>query len=292
MSSDLASRRHDSHCVEEVECADDRFGSGFSSWSRVLLQSVVGSGGARVATDHHRIRDELRRAERDRQGVRGLRDRDRGHHRYADHLHVAREPRLSEPVRPGQVGHEHELPGRAQRRGRDDSPRPTPGAWSAKTPIGMVNHFGVHVNGTPGVQRYSWLCDLGGSVAGSTGILTPYGGTTQGNYFTTAGRRLGRPGWSRTPTGEAVRTVVAPAVVTRAGRTRFPDAVWVVKYQASSPNPVDVDQLLTHRSRGAERDHQLADLVGRRVVPARPGHERGPGDRAGRSDRSGRPVVA
>ena len=30
------------------------------------------------------------------------------------------------------------------------------GTWSASTPIGQVNHFGVHVTGTPGVQRYSW----------------------------------------------------------------------------------------------------------------------------------------
>jgi hypothetical protein len=118
------------------------------------------------------------------------------------------------------------------------------GAWNARTPIGMVNHFGVHVNGAPGVQRYSWLCDLGGSSAGSTGVLTPYGGTTTGNYFTQPGVPSVVPGVVATPTGEAIRTVVTPAVVPAPAEPRLPDAVWVVKYQASSPNPVDVNQLL------------------------------------------------
>ena len=56
------------------------------------------------------------------------------------------------------------------------------GAWSAHTAIGTFNHFGVHVTGTPGTQFYTWLCDLGGSSAGSTGTLTstaaPRPGTT------------------------------------------------------------------------------------------------------------------
>lgn len=118
------------------------------------------------------------------------------------------------------------------------------GAWSAKTPVGAINHFGVHVNGAAGVQRYSWLCDLGGSSAGSTGTLTPYGGTTTGNYFTQPGVAAVVPRVVATPTGEAVRPVVVPAVVPAPAEPRFPDAVFVVKYQASSPNPVDVNQLL------------------------------------------------
>ncbi len=117
-------------------------------------------------------------------------------------------------------------------------------AWTAKTPIGQVNHFGIHINGTPGVQRYSWLCDLGGSGAGSTGTLTPYGGTTQGNYYVMPSVPAVVPTVVATPTGEQVQTIVAPAVVPQPAEPRFPDAVWVVKYQASSPNPVDVNQLL------------------------------------------------
>ncbi len=118
------------------------------------------------------------------------------------------------------------------------------GAWSAKTPIGMVNHYGVHVNGTPGVQRYSWLCDLGGSAAGSTGTLTPYGGTTTGNFYVQPSVPSIVTNVVATPTGEVVQPVVIPAVVPQPAEPRFPDAVFMVKYQASSPNPVDVNQLL------------------------------------------------
>ncbi len=118
------------------------------------------------------------------------------------------------------------------------------GAWSAKTPIGQVNHFGIHVTGTPGMQRYSWLCDLGGSAAGSTGTLTPYGGTTQGNFYPTPSVPAVVPNVVATPTGEQVQTVIAPAVPPQPAEARFQDAVWVLKYQASSPNAVDVNQLL------------------------------------------------
>ncbi len=116
------------------------------------------------------------------------------------------------------------------------------GAWSARTPIGVVNHFGVHINGTPGVQRYSWLCDLGSS--GPSGTLTPYGGTTSGDYFKQPGVAAVVPRVVSTPTGEAIRSVVIPAETPEPAEPRFPDAVFVVKYQASSPNPVDVNQLL------------------------------------------------
>ena len=64
----------------------------------------------------------------------------------------------------------------------------------------------MHVNGTPGVQRYSWLCDLGGSGVGSTGVLTPYGGTTQGNYYVTPSVPSVVSSVVATPTGEQVQT--------------------------------------------------------------------------------------
>lgn len=118
------------------------------------------------------------------------------------------------------------------------------GAWTSKTPIGAVNHFGIHLIGTPGAQRYSWLCDLGGSSAGSTGVLTPYGGTTTGDYFKQPGVPAIVSRVVATPTGEAVQTIVIPAEVPEPAEPQFPDAVFVVKYQASSANPVDVDQLL------------------------------------------------
>ncbi|HEV7524553.1 MAG TPA: Calx-beta domain-containing protein [Acidimicrobiia bacterium] len=162
------------------------------------------------------------------------------------------------------------------------------GAWSAKTPIGMVNHFGVHVNGTPGVQTYSWLCDLGGSAAGSTGVLTPYGGTTQGNYFVTPSVPSVVSTVVATPTGEQIQTRVAPAVIPEPAETRLPDAVWVLKYQASSPNPVDVNQLLVtdpevQRAINNSQISRVAELfqpdpVGNEGVELEPGDQVNPGD--------------
>ncbi len=118
------------------------------------------------------------------------------------------------------------------------------GGWNTKTAIGQYNHFGVHVNVGPGVQRYSWLCDLGGSGSGSTGVLTPYGGTTSDNFFTHPGVAAVVPSIVATPTGEVVQAVIVPAVVPQPAEPQFPDAVWVVKYQASTANPVDLAQLL------------------------------------------------
>ncbi len=118
------------------------------------------------------------------------------------------------------------------------------GAWSAHTPIGSVNHYGVHVTGTPGVQRYSWLCDMGGSGVGSTGTLLPYGGTTQGNYYTQPGVPSVVPSVQPTPTGPAVVPVIVPSEPPPPPEARFQDAIWVLKYQASSPNSVDVNQLV------------------------------------------------
>ena len=118
------------------------------------------------------------------------------------------------------------------------------GAWSASTPVGQVNHFGVHVIGTPGVQRYSWLCDLGGVSAGSTGTLTPYGGTTEGNFYPTPSVPSVVPTVVSTPTGEGVQTQVTPAEVPQGAEARLPDAVWVLKYRARSTSTVDVNQLV------------------------------------------------
>lgn len=116
--------------------------------------------------------------------------------------------------------------------------------WNASTPIGQVNHFGVHVAGTPGVQRYSWLCDLGGKSVGSTGTLTPYGGTTSGNFYPVPSVPSIVPSVVPTATGEGVAQTVTPAMVPQPAEPRFPDAVWVLKYRATSQSSVDVNNLL------------------------------------------------
>ena len=118
------------------------------------------------------------------------------------------------------------------------------GAWSASTPIGQVDHFGVHVTGTPGVQRYSWLCDLGGKSVGSTGTLTPYGGTTSGNYYPVPSVPSVVPSVVPTATGEGVAQTIVPAVEPQPAEPRFPDAVWVLKYRATSQSAVDVNNLV------------------------------------------------
>jgi uncharacterized repeat protein (TIGR02543 family) len=118
------------------------------------------------------------------------------------------------------------------------------GTWSASTPIGQVDHFGVHVTGTPGVQRYSWLCDLGGNGPGSTGTLTSYGGTTSGNFYPVPSVPSVVPSVVPTATGEGVVQTVTPAVEPQSAEARFPDAVWVLKYRATSQSAVDVNNLL------------------------------------------------
>jgi uncharacterized repeat protein (TIGR02543 family) len=118
------------------------------------------------------------------------------------------------------------------------------GTWSASTPIGVTDHFGVHDQGTPGVQRYSWLCDVGGRSTGSTGILTPYGGTTSGNFYPVPSVPSIVPSVVPTATGEGVQQQVTPAVVPQVAEPRFPDAVWVLKYRATSNSIVDVNNLL------------------------------------------------
>ncbi len=118
------------------------------------------------------------------------------------------------------------------------------GAWSASTPIGVTDHFGVHVTGSPGVQRYSWLCDLGGTSAGSTGVLTPYGGTTSGNFYPVPSVPSIVPVIVPTVTGEGVQQQVTPAVVPQPSEPQFQDAVWVLKYRTTSTSIVDVNNLL------------------------------------------------
>jgi hypothetical protein len=119
------------------------------------------------------------------------------------------------------------------------------GAWSAYTPIGQVNHFGVHVAGTPGVQTYTWLCDTGGHGVGSTGVLLPYGGTTTGNFYPQPSVPSIVPTVVPTPTGEGVAPVIVPAETPQPAEPRFPDAVFVKKYRSMSATPVDVNQLVT-----------------------------------------------
>ncbi len=121
------------------------------------------------------------------------------------------------------------------------------GAWDAFTPVGQLNHFGVHVNGAPGVTTYSWLCDSGTDhAAGSTGSLVPYGGTTTGNYYPQPLAPAVVPTIVQTPSGPVVEARVVPAQVPEPIEVepRLPDAVFIKRYEISSPNVVDVNNLL------------------------------------------------
>ena len=150
------------------------------------------------------------------------------------HLHLARRAELPQSVRPGHPVRDpaQDLPRRPHGRVGDVPATYSGGAWSSYTPIGQVNHFGVHVTGTPGVQAYTWLCDLGGHGVGSTGVLVPYGGTTVRQLLPAAERPLGRARRScPTPTGEGVAPVIVPAETPQPAKARFPDAVFVKKYR-------------------------------------------------------------
>ena len=60
------------------------------------------------------------------------------------------------------------------------------GTYSASTPPGAMDHFGVSVNVPPGNQNLTWLCDSSASAAdpGSSGNLVATGGTATGNGYT------------------------------------------------------------------------------------------------------------
>ena len=60
------------------------------------------------------------------------------------------------------------------------------GAYSASTPPGTMDHFGVSVMVPPGNQNLTWLCDSSATAAdpGGSGTLVPTGGTATGNGYT------------------------------------------------------------------------------------------------------------
>lgn len=111
-------------------------------------------------------------------------------------------------------------------------------AWTQTTAIGGTEHFGVSINATAGIQRYSWLCED----SLSPGTLIEYGGSTSGNHYPTAVPPAPRAVVVPTPTGEVVRQEIQNAEPPEPGQLAS-DAMWVRRYASSSPGNVTLDQL-------------------------------------------------
>ncbi len=113
-------------------------------------------------------------------------------------------------------------------------------SWSATTPIGAIEHFGISLNAPAGVQRYSWLCED----SAHPGTLIEYGGTTEGNHYPTSAPVAPRAVVVPTPQGEVVRVEVENAEPPEPGQDR-PDAVWAQRYALSAGTNVTLDDLMS-----------------------------------------------
>lgn len=106
------------------------------------------------------------------------------------------------------------------------------GSWSASTPAGSMDHFGVYVTIPPGNQNLTWLCDSTGN-----GVAAPYGGTASGNGYTN--NTITNPvpqvqsAIVATPAGEvAKQTIVNQAANPAPGLQQ--NAVWFYKHPQMS----------------------------------------------------------
>lgn len=113
------------------------------------------------------------------------------------------------------------------------------GTWSAATPVGTAEHFGVELRKAPGTQRFTWLCE---DPAGA-GALVEYGGSTAGNLSPQPVVAQPTATVVATPTGEVVRHSLTNGVVDPAPAL-LPDAVWVRRYVASAARAPTLDQLV------------------------------------------------
>jgi hypothetical protein len=122
------------------------------------------------------------------------------------------------------------------------------GSWSASTPVGGIDHFGVYVTVQPGDQHLSWLCDS----PSNPGHLELYGGTSVGNGYTNntlSPVPIVQPVIVPTPAGEAVQQNLQNGVQPP-GHAPL-DAVWYYRYAQSSPDAPSLEQLTPENSQFA-----------------------------------------
>ena len=114
------------------------------------------------------------------------------------------------------------------------------GAYSASTPPGTMDHFGVSVNIPPGNQNLTWLCDSTATASdpGSSGTLVPTGGTATGNGYTnnTITNPVPQVTTNIAPTtaGEQVQQQVVNQVPASAAPGVKGDAVWFYRHPSTT----------------------------------------------------------
>ena len=114
------------------------------------------------------------------------------------------------------------------------------GTYSASTPPGTMDHFGVSVNVPPGNQNLMWLCDSSATAAdpGSSGTLVPTGGTATGNGYTnnTITNPVPQVTTAIVPTmaGETVQQQVVNQVPASAAPGVQGDAVWFYRHPSTT----------------------------------------------------------
>ena len=114
------------------------------------------------------------------------------------------------------------------------------GAYSASTPPGTMDHFGVSVMVPPGNQNLTWLCDSSATAAdpGSAGTLVPTGGTATGNGYTnnTITNPVPQITTAIVPTtaGEQVQQQVVNQLPASAAPGVQGDAVWFYRHPSAT----------------------------------------------------------
>jgi hypothetical protein len=143
------------------------------------------------------------------------------------------------------------------------------GTYSASTPPGAMDHFGVSVNVPPGNQNLTWLCDSSASAAdpGSSGNLVATGGTATGNGYTnnTITNPVPQVTTAIVPTaaGEQVRQQVVNQIPASAAPGVQGDAVWFYRHPSMTlTDPLAlIDLTPEFPAVAAMTQHQANDLM-------------------------------
>jgi len=143
------------------------------------------------------------------------------------------------------------------------------GTYSASTPPGTMDHFGVSVNIPPGNQNLTWLCDASATAAdpGSSGNLVPTGGTATGNGYldNTITSPVPQVTTAIVPTtaGEQVQQQVVNQVPASAAPGVKGDAVWFYRHPSTTlTDPLALlDLTPEYPAVAAMTQHQKNDLM-------------------------------
>ena len=136
-------------------------------------------------------------------------------------------------------------------------------SWSASTPVGGLEHFGVSLGAAPGTQYYTWLCDN----PSNPGHLDMYGGTTAGNGYPmpsdpslvmSAG--LSVPTSPSAPVVEVAKQTLVNNNPPAPGYTNG-DAFWACHFELTGSQSVTLGDLLTDSTliKSTLGQHQIND---------------------------------